>query len=428
MDITLNGYIPAYPTNNPHTEEALDDAKLMVCGELTVTGGLGGAVYTDEVANIKSVMKKSYATKDVEGSKSGGASGNFQATKVLGAKLICDGTEYVWLNDGTLVDASTGSFYTLIFDANGGAGDLLIYVAKDGGAIQLPAALADYKTDGILGSLGEKTYTFNGWKIGSTTYSAGASYTPTGNATFTAVWKESGGGGCVTPDTLITLADGTQVRVDSLTGNEMLLVWNHQTGKLEMAPVAYIVSHNGVVSMREVIRLIFANGNEVKIVEEHVFYDVTLGKYVAITSENAEFFQGHTFLALSEDGTELQEVELVSVVREMRETAVYEVVTYQHLTCFTEGILSASAYLDPLLNIFAIDEETFAYDAEQLQKDIETYGLYTYADFEGLITEEAFVLYNAAYLKIAIGKGYIVWDDIVEMIEIYFNVGVDPIQ
>lgn len=37
-------------------------------------------------------------------------------------------------------------------------------------------------------------------------------------------------------------------------------------------------------------------------------------------------------------------------------------------------------------------------------------------------------LYNAAYLKIAVGKGYITWNDILEMIEIYFNAEVDPIH
>lgn len=67
------------------------------------------------------------------------------------------------------------------------------------------------------------------------------------------------------------------------------------------------------------------------------------------------------------------------------------------------------------------------YDMESVQRDIETYGLYTYEDFEGLISEEAFELYNAKYLKIAVGKGYITWDDILELIDIYFDAGVTPI-
>ena len=232
---------------------------------------------------------------------------------------------------------------------------------------------------------------------------------------------------CITGDTLVTLADGTQVRVDALTGNEMLLVWNHQTGELESVPVAYIVDHDGVVSEREIVHLNFSNGKTVKMIEEHVFFDATLNKYVAITSENADEFIGHKFAAIDAGGDALEMVELISINREIKETTVYEVVSYQHLTCFTEGILSTSAYLNPLLNVFDINEDTLAYDAELVQKDIETYGLYTYADFEGLISEEAFELYNAAYLKIAVGKGYITWNDILDLIDIYFNVGVNPL-
>ena len=239
---------------------------------------------------------------------------------------------------------------------------------------------------------------------------------------------KSENGLCVTPDTLITLADGTQVRVDSLKGDEMLLVWNHETGKMDKAPVAYIVDHEGVVSEREIIHLTFANGKTVKIIGEHVFFDATQNKYVSINSENADELIGHSFAALSTGGTTVEKVELIGVERTVEETLTYEVVSYKHLTCFTEGILSTSAFLDPLLNVFDVDVDTLAYSLEDVQKDIETYGLYTYADFDGLISEEAFELYNAQYLKIAVGKGYITWNDILELIDIYFNVDVKPIQ
>ena len=274
-----------------------------------------------------------------------------------------------------------------------------------------------------------KTLTVKNDTANSNVYSGSAtSYEftmPAGNVTITASSKDPS---CVTPDTLVTLADGTQIRVDELTGKEELLVWNHETGKLEKAPIAYIVNHNGLTSEREVIYLTFENGNTVKIVGEHVFFDVTLNKYVAITDSDAKSFIGHEFASLFADGNSVEASKLISVHTETVVTAVYEVVTYKHLTCFTEGILSSSAYLDPLLNIFDINEETLAYDIENVAKDIETYGLYTYADFESLISEEAFELYNAKYLKIAVGKGYITWNDILDLIDIYFNAEVNPIS
>ena len=232
---------------------------------------------------------------------------------------------------------------------------------------------------------------------------------------------------CITPDTLVTLADGTQVRVDALTGNEMLLVWNHETGMMDVAPIAYIVNHDRQIAEHEVITLTFSDGKSIKIIGEHVFYNVTLGKYMALDTTADEYI-GDSFLVISDGMDSVEAAELVRVEKKVMLTEAYEVVSYQHLTCFTDGILSTSAYLDKLLNIFDIDSETYGYTAEKIAEDIATYGLYTYADFEDIITEEAFELYNAAYLKIAVGKGYITWNDILDLVDIYFNVGVNPIQ
>ena len=235
------------------------------------------------------------------------------------------------------------------------------------------------------------------------------------------------GSQCVTGDTLIALADGTQKRIDALTGSEQLLVWNHITGKLEAAPVAYIVDHDKRVEEHEVLHLYFADGTNVKIINEHVFFDADLNKYITLDAD-AENYIGHSFVTSPAADGSLQTAELVKVEKKVMETAVYEVVTYQHLTCFTDGILSASAYMDKLLNIFDVNPDTMAFTAEDVHKDIETYGLYTYADFEDLISEEAFELYNAAYLKIAVGKGYITWDDVLYLIDIFYNVNVQPLQ
>lgn len=238
-------------------------------------------------------------------------------------------------------------------------------------------------------------------------------------------YDEDEGGVCLTPSTLITLADGSQKRIDALTGDEKLLVWNHQTGALDTAPVAYIVNHDNEEKQQEVIQLSFDNGNDVEIIGEHVFFDVDLNKYVTL-DHNAEQYIGHRFSILDGDG--ISAATLIKVEKNTLLTTAYEVVSYQHLTCFTGGLLSASAYMDKLLNIFDIDPATMGYIPEHVQQDIKTYGLYTYHDFDGLIGEDAFDLYNAAYLKIAVGKGYITWDDILSLIDIYFNVNVNPLQ
>ena len=242
------------------------------------------------------------------------------------------------------------------------------------------------------------------------------------------IYAYSKGSSCVVSGTLITLADGTTKKVEELVGNEKLLIWNHMTGKYEQADIAYIVNHNNEMSNYEVIYMIYEDGTKLGIVEEHVFYVYELNKYIAITEDNVEDYLGYTFMKTDPLTGRLVKVKLVDVEYEIVYTGLYEVVTYQNITCFTNGILSASAYLDKLLNIFDINQETMSYSESEIIKDIEQYGLYTYEDFKDLISEEAFELYNAKYLKIAVEKGYITWDDILWMIDIYFDVEVNPLE
>lgn len=230
---------------------------------------------------------------------------------------------------------------------------------------------------------------------------------------------------CVTPETLVLLADGRQVEVQHLKGDELLLVWNSFTGGFDRVPAAYVVDHDEEDRLYEVIRLLFDDGKEIEIIGEHVFFDRDQNRYVPVSSDAADYI-GHRFAVLTEG--ELGSARLIGVERELRCTRAYEVVSYGHLTCFTNGILSTSAYLDKLLNIFDTDAETLTCDPEAVAKDIERYGLYTYEDFEGLIPEAAFEMYNAAYLKIAVGKGYITWEDILTLIDIYFDVNVTPFR
>ena len=75
--------------------------------------------------------------------------------------------------------------------------------------------------------------------------------------------------------------------------------------------------------------------------------------------------------------------------------------------------------IEGLFNIFEVDTDIMRYDEEQMQKDIDTYGLFTLEDFGGLISEIAFEAFNGDYLKVAIGKGILAWEDIARMAERY---------
>ena len=226
----------------------------------------------------------------------------------------------------------------------------------------------------------------------------------------------SGGGSCITPDTLVTLADGTQVRVDSLTGDELLLVWNMETGKLDYAPIMFVDSDP--LMEIDVVKLRFSDGTEVNVIYEHGFWDYDLNKYVYL-DENAADYIGHTFA--KQNGDSLEKVTLVDVTIETELTTAWSPVTVGHLCYFVNGMLSMPGGVGGLFNIFEVDAETMTYDFEQIEKDIETYGLFTYEELNAIcpLSEEMFVAAGGAYLKISIGKGNLTMEELINMINRY---------
>ena len=236
------------------------------------------------------------------------------------------------------------------------------------------------------------------------------------NGTLTKLESSSGGGSCVTPDTLITLANGTQVRVDSLTGNEELLVWNMETGKLDKASIMFVDSD--AEAEVDVIKLHFSDGTVVNVIYEHGFWDYDLNKYVYL-DKNAADYIGHTFA--KQNGDTLEKVQLVDVVIETEVTPAWSPVTAGHLCYFVNGMLSMPGGVGGLFNIFDVNPETMTYDYEQMEKDIETYGLYTYEELNAIcpLSEDMFNAAGGAYLKISIGKGNLAEEELFAMINRY---------
>ncbi len=228
--------------------------------------------------------------------------------------------------------------------------------------------------------------------------------------------SSSGGGGCVTPDTLITLADGSKKAVSELTGEERLLVWNKETGKFDSAPIMFVDSETE--DEYEVVELHFSDGTKVDVVYEHGFWDYNLNKYVYL-DKNAADYIGHTFA--KQNGDELVKVELVDVVIEKEITTAWSPVTVGHLCYFTNDMLSMPGGVGGLFNIFDVDAETMTYDYDAIAKDIETYGLFTYEEVNAIapLSEEMFYAAGGQYLKISIGKGNLTIEELAAMIERY---------
>ncbi len=235
---------------------------------------------------------------------------------------------------------------------------------------------------------------------------------PAENVTFTVKGKNNS---CITPETLITLADGSQVEVQHLKGDEELLVWNMYTGKFDSAPLIFVMTHEE--SLYNVVYLTFSDNTVVKVIYEHGFYCYDTNSYIYLDSNASEYI-GYTFDKMG------QAVTLVDVEIVQEYTKPYSPLTNVHLCYYVNGLLSTGADMEGLIGIFTVDPDTMTYDKELMEQDIATYGLFTYEEFIEVIGIEAFPesmfnAYQGQYLKVSIGKGLITVEKLKQLIETY---------
>lgn len=226
---------------------------------------------------------------------------------------------------------------------------------------------------------------------------------------------------CITENTLITLADGSQVAVKDLTGSEELLVWNMITGTFDSAPILFIDSDP--TKIYEVITLTFSDNTTMEVISEHGFFDINLNCYVYL-DRNASQYIGHWFnrLEIDEEGMfSNKSVQLVDVKIINKVEASYSPITYEHFCYYTNGLLSMPGGITGFFNIFSIDDDVMKYNEKLMKEDIDKYGLFTYEEFFELVPvpKKIFDALGGKYLKVSIGKGLITVEKLIKLAERY---------
>ncbi len=254
-------------------------------------------------------------------------------------------------------------------------------------------------------------------------YTKNASETPETTievSSITTISKSSDGGTCLVEGTLITLADGTQKKVEDITENDTLLVFNHYTGKYDYAKVLFNDHVTQSAQNYRIINLYFSNNKVVRVVYEHGFFDLDENKYVYITEDNYRDYIGHRFYSATWNGTTYTDniVTLNKATITEEYVKVYSPVTEYHMNYFTEDMLSMPGGIEGIFNIFEYGEG-LKFDEELMQKDIEQFGEFTYEDFKDLVPESIFNSFQTRYFTVAIGKGNLTMDRIKYYIDRY---------
>ncbi len=261
------------------------------------------------------------------------------------------------------------------------------------------------------------TYYSNEACTSSTTSMAAGTYyfkMPAGDVTINSS-SAAPASSCFAADTLITLSDGSTVPVSDISIGQSILTFDHTTGSFVDSQVVYLYRLQGLVNS---IELTFSDSSELELLNDgHGLYDVTLHKYVLISADNVAEFIGHEFLKAEyqNDSISICTCYLVDYAITQKNVDRYDIMTANTMNAFINGFLGVPDTMVGASNVFEFTDD-FTYDYESMLSDIEMYGLYTYEEWADYLTEEEFEMFGGQFFKIAVGKGYITVEEIIEII------------
>ncbi len=314
-------------------------------------------------------------------------------------------------SDHTLKDNWVVNYYTISISESGAWATVEVngvtYSSET--TISAPYNASIKVTFGANSNYQNPTCSYNGTAI-----SSGYTTTmPAGNVSISASATEiPSGGSCFARGTLIALGNGRVVKVEDLNVGDEILSFDHATGKFVAQRVGFIFKAFESVEINE---LFFENGSSITLTNYggHGMYDATLGEYVLITPENVNQFIGHEFAVMN--GEKIGTTRLEAYDYRIAYVERYDVVTHNTLNCIANGFITCSDVLVSICNVFEFTSN-FTYDLEKMENDINTYGLYTYEEWSEYLTEEEFNSFGGAYFKVAVGKGLITRDEILQLL------------
>ena len=230
--------------------------------------------------------------------------------------------------------------------------------------------------------------------------------------------QSSSGGTCIAEGSMITLADGSKKAVEDLRKGDVVMAFDHITGKVVYRTINIVGKTYADSYYRNIF--IFDDGTELNAINEHGIYDLDLNMYVNIGELNYHEYIGHRFVSIDACGN-MGVKRLVDVVTTIESGYKYDIVTNETLNYVVEDTLSVSHELVTIMNSFAFGDN-MVYDAEAMNADIAEYGLYTYEDFAQYCEREVFEQYNMAMMKVGVGKGLYTYEHLVYLLtEIALN-------
>ncbi len=246
--------------------------------------------------------------------------------------------------------------------------------------------------------------------MGGTTLSSGTDYTYdsssgaitinkiTGDVTITA----SASGGCLTKGTKILLANGKTKNIEDIRYDDLLLVWNYETGTYTYE---YPIWIEKVKKSSNYKKITLSDGTILKIVGKHGVFSEELNEFVSV-DDNTKFKVGIKIAKLNNN--RISYVKVTNIENINDEIEYYHVVSTRYYNIIANDVLTTDGNV-MLSNLYDFEGNIKWKNRNYNQLDLYDYSLFSdfmpYYMFKGMRASEGKVL--SKYLNYSAFKYYL---------------------
>ena len=212
---------------------------------------------------------------------------------------------------------------------------------------------------------------------------------------------------CITPDTRVTLKNCNLIPVSELKDDDEIMCWDFDNGELTHAPLMAFYKEEDGEKEHDVIRVKFEDGSSVGVVVEHLFFDLTEGKFVAVNKDSMNYI-GHEFAKVN-DGM-VHGVKVTEIAKDGTVAKTYAPQPEKHWNFLAEGFITGNDGQLGFVNRFNFNVNGMCYELRH-NLDYPMYGITGYNRFKDLMSLHYYTRNRFGETQIAVSKGLIDFDE-----------------
>ena len=185
--------------------------------------------------------------------------------------------------------------------------------------------------------------------------------------------RQGGGGGpCLAEGTKVLLWNGTTKNIEDIKYNDLLKVWNHDTGSFGYEYAGWIEKEG---TTNEYTKVTFSDGSELKVIGNHSVFSKRLNKYVDVNSDDLKV--GDKVVSIKNG---ISYVKVTSIEKVQEEINYYHVISTRYFNLITNNILTTYEIYNNVSNFMGFGNNLKWQNTEIVRSDMFTYDDFTYLD------------------------------------------------